>query len=85
MPEVVAVWLLLVGSCGRKLIMTQAPTASNANQQPLSCTPTTKITIAATTTTFNRYNTAAGLWRTIVVAALMVLFLVLNMALEMGP
>ena len=85
MPEVVAVWLLLVGSCGRKLIMTQAPTASNANQQFLSCTPTTKITIAATTTTFNHNNTAARLWRTIVVAALMALLLVPNMALEMGP
>ena len=30
-------------------------------------------------------STAARLWRTIVVAALMVLFLVPNMALEMGP
>ena len=30
-------------------------------------------------------NTAARLWRTIVVAALMALLLVPNMALEMGP
>ena len=85
MPEVVPIWLLLVGSCGRKLIMSQAPTASNANQQLLSCTPTTKTATAATTTTFNHNSTAARLWRTIVVAALMVLFLVPNMALEMGP
>ena len=85
MPEVVPIWLLLVGSCCMKLTMNQTPAASNANQQFLSCTPTTKTTTAASTTTFNHNNTAARLWRTIVVAALMVLFSDPNMALEMGP
>ena len=85
MPEVVPIWLLLVGSCGMKLTMNQTPTASNANQQFLSCTPTTKTTTAATATTFNHNSTAARLWRTIVAAALMVLFSDPNMALEMAP
>ena len=85
MPGVAPIWVLLVGSCGRKLIMTQGTAACNANQQPLSCTPTTAKTTAATTTTFIHNSTAARLWRTIVMAAFMALFWVPKMALEMGP
>ena len=65
-----------VGSCGNKLIMAQASAASSGNQQLLPCTLTAKTTTTAATIT-----TAARLWRTIVMAALLALFLVLDMAL----